>query len=153
MQAVGRKRGFTLIELVVVIALLGVVLAFAIPRFADLRGEARAAVMQGMLGSARSAATLAHTLSITNGNGPDAPVTMQGQSVAMSNGWPDARGILIAAQLQAGGEFSIRQRGNNMVIFQAVDVRDWTDCGFAYMRSAPPRNPTPRYLGPYVAGC
>ena len=51
-----RQRGFTLIELVVVIALLSILAAFAIPRYAGLEREARSATIQGISGSIRSGA-------------------------------------------------------------------------------------------------
>lgn len=81
------SRGFTLIELVVVIALLGILAAFAIPRFASLETEARAATVQGLSGSLRSAAAMAHGLFLATGA---SPVTMEGNSISITNGYPDA---------------------------------------------------------------
>ncbi len=85
-----REGGFTLIELVVVIALLGILAAFAIPRFASLEREARSATTQGLSGSVRSAAAMAHGLFIATGA---APVNMEGNSIAIVNGYPDAATI------------------------------------------------------------
>ena len=85
-----QNGGFTLIELVVVIALLGILAAFAIPRFASLESEARTATVQGMAGSLRSASTMAHGLFIATGA---TPVTMEGATINITNGYPDASDI------------------------------------------------------------
>lgn len=85
-----KQSGFTLIELVVVIALLGILAAFAIPRFASLESEARSATIQGLTGSLRSAAAMAHGLYLATGT---SPVTMEGNSIAITNGYPDATAI------------------------------------------------------------
>ncbi len=79
--------GFTLIELVVVITILGILAAFAFSRFASLEVEARAAAVDALGGSIRGAAALAHGLSLAQG-GP-ATVTMEGQTITMVFGYPD----------------------------------------------------------------
>ena len=86
-------KGFTLIELVVVITILGILAAFAIPRFANLEIEARRAAVQGLGGSVRSAATLAHSLSLAQGLAPTDSVSMEGQTITMTDRYPQAASI------------------------------------------------------------
>lgn len=52
------QRGFTVIELVIIIVILGILAAVAIPKYKDLSGEAREASARSSLGSIRSAITI-----------------------------------------------------------------------------------------------
>jgi MSHA pilin protein MshA len=87
------QGGFTLIELVVVVTILAILAAFAVPRFASLEGQARLASTQALAGSVRSGASLAHALWLAQGDPASASITMEGQPVAMAFGYPDAAAI------------------------------------------------------------
>ena len=82
------QSGFTLIELVVVIVILGVLAAFAVPRFIGLETQARIATLNGLAGSVRSAGALAHSSQLAQGLTASTSITVSGNTVTMTNGYP-----------------------------------------------------------------
>ena len=62
------ESGFTLIELVIVIVILGILASVAIPKYEDMREQARVATLKGQLGSIRSSIAIQYARNALNGN-------------------------------------------------------------------------------------
>ncbi len=76
------ERGFTLIELVMVIVVLGILAAVAIPKFTDLRTQAQDAAQAGVVGAVRGGIAAAHAESLMSEATNEWPQSLEGSEAS-----------------------------------------------------------------------
>lgn len=150
--------GFTLIELIVVITIIAILAAVALPRFVEVQRDARVAKAQAVFGSMRSSIALAksrceldlagnvagtYVCSPTGGF-----VNMDGTAVTMLNRYPtaDANGIQAAAQINPSADgLDISSAGGTgagaTMSFDVVGAPNPATCRISYTAAAAGASP------------
>ncbi|TLX52177.1 MSHA biogenesis protein MshA [Pseudoalteromonas ruthenica] len=125
-----KQQGFTLIELIIVIVILGILAVTAAPRFLNLQGDANAATVQGVKGAMNSAKDIVYGKAIIEGLQDDAGDgnigvdlgTDGSVDVTTSFGYPQAAatGIAAAMDIDLANDFAsnvIAATGGTPAIF------------------------------------
>lgn len=94
-----RQGGFTLIELVVVIVILGILAVTAAPRFLNIQDDARVATLEGLAGAMQGAAGIVYGKSAIEGTegAEDSQVVMSGDTINTTFGYPKATAADLSA--------------------------------------------------------
>ncbi|HTN29381.1 MAG TPA: type II secretion system protein [Pseudomonas sp.] len=164
-----QQSGFTLVELIMVIVVLGILSAFALPRFANFGGDARVATLNSALGAMRSASAIAHSAQLAAAGALTDDVVLEGFTIKMVNGYPQASldtagatsgGIMVAAQLSA--EFEGTGGGTDaadVLTIQLEGAPTPANCSFTYTVPAATGTapdlvyPAPVFSDPVITGC
>lgn len=119
-----QQKGFTLVELVVVIVILGILAATALPRFVNLSSDARRAAVEGMAGGLRSAVAVIQAQYMATGNMTATTVTTTGGgsvTVNAGTGIPVGTAAGIGAAMQSLDGFSVDYTTPTAVTFRPTN--------------------------------
>lgn len=148
------QSGFTLIELICVVIIVGVLAGSASSKMSDIHAGARVAKMQKLLGALKGSAIIAHSSQLVQGLSANTSVSISGSTVTMVNGYPtaDANGIL--SMIGGGGDFSVSGGGTTAgSVLTITSDAAHASCSITYTASSASNAPPAYSASPARANC
>jgi MSHA pilin protein MshA len=132
-----------MVELIVVIVILGILAAVALPRFMGLETEARIASVKNIGGTMLSAANMAHGVCMAQSCANGSTVVIEGQNIVFVQGYPNNASI--RALLQSTEGFTPNAAGNRLTKNGARTANCWVQYNQATVTGAVINPPTISY--------
>jgi len=119
-----RQTGFTLVELVIVILILGILSAVALPKFLDISSNARAAKLDAVFGAVRAASEIVHASALVNGVATTASgstVAVEGATINLVYGYPEGT-VAVTGIVNAAGMDTTASNNDKLTLSAATGV-------------------------------
>lgn len=147
-----KQQGFTLIELIIVIVILGILAVTAAPQFMNFSSDARASTVKGLEGSVKAASQMVHAKALLNSSNDQVTIDEEGTTVDLTADlkYAAATATGIVAALDLGGDWknvvATADQGDvdtdDLLIFpdSVTETGDATSACFVYYRAATASN-------------